>query len=188
MNLQLMMECPVCSLQVCLSVTREYPGCAGSSDRGQLDGVFFKTDVFGEGVDPSELSIFGSDKLALAYPYCVRTGSGSVTECNGVGLGSGLLDYDFDMGFSLASPVTWSGNQTAELGCFYITGPSAFAPPADGWVVGFKYSNTQRGQASMVKGVCANLIPFQSPVIEYNRLSTQVSAVMIMHPRHWDGP
>lgn len=167
-------------IQVCLSVTSEYPGCAGSSSKGQLDAIFFKTDAFGEGVDPAEVSIFGSDKVVLQYPYCVRDSTGGVTGCEGASLGANrLIDYDFDMGFRLANPISWSGNRTADLGCFYVTGPSAFSPPPDGWVVGFKYSNTDKGHATMAKGVCAAIVPFQSPGTEYNRISTQVTSLLI---------
>lgn len=165
-------------LQVCLSTTNAYPGCAGSSSRGALEAVFFKTDAFGDGVAPSDLSLFGSDKIVLDYPFCKRDDSnGAVTECKGASLGpDGVLDYDFDMGFRLASPVSWSNNQTAELGCFYITGPSAFAPPAGGWTMGLKYVNTDRTQAAMVKSVCATLVPFQSDSAALNRIATQVGA------------
>jgi hypothetical protein len=139
-----------------------------------------QTDVFGDGVDPSEISVFGSDTIVLDYPYCVRDGD-SVSSCKGMSLGeNGVLNYDFDVGFKLASTPSWSNNQTAELGCFYITGPSAFAPPTDGWVIGLKYKDTPNGYASMVKGVCAGLIPFESPAKDYNRISSQVRSPLVV--------
>lgn len=42
----------------------------------------------------------------------------------------------------MASGGAWSNNQTASLGCFYITGPRAILPPALGWNVGVTYQNT----------------------------------------------
>ena len=162
---------------MCLSVTDSYPGCQSSSIKGKLEGIFIKTGPLGV-QDPSTLTVSGSDTLSLVYPYCVGDGTTGVTQCQGVNMSGGVLNYGWDIGFAVTGPnVSWSGTKNAELGCFFLTGVPYFNPPTSGWQVGLKYNNTEKGSSTMVKGVCGKIMDTfaSNPLNGYNRVSTQVS-------------
>ena len=159
-------------------MTDSYPSCQFSSLHGKLEGVFIKTGPLGVS-DPSTLTVSGSDSLSIVYPYCVRNGTAGVTYCHGVNMSGGVQSDDWDLGFAVTGPnISWSGSRNADIGCFFLTGLTRFNPPNTGWKVGLKYSGTEAGSSTMVKGVCGKIVDtFSSnPLRLYNLVSTQVSS------------
>lgn len=135
------------ALRVCLRTTNSAlanPICSGSSGSGRLTGVFFGAEPFG--VPAVQLGV-ENGAIKAARPYC--SGSDNLVECQGVDIRSTLAGGPgFDVGFALASPVTF-GTANADLGCFYITNfASALLDRAEGWSVGLSFDQLSGGKTS----------------------------------------
>ena len=72
----------------------------------------------------------------------------NLTSCGAANINAVTVDYTFNYGLEFTTGNEWLGNQTASLGCLYVTGPSVLTIPADGWNVGLHFLDTEEGTYS----------------------------------------
>jgi hypothetical protein len=104
--------------------------------------MYFEADAFNVS-SPTDLTfISGSIRLGTRL-----SSSANITTIDG------YLGNIMDVGFELATPVSWRQESTRRLGVFYIQGSSIFDPAAaKGWLVGFFYTGLEYGLPSFMVG------------------------------------
>jgi hypothetical protein len=140
------------TLEVCLAVDDTKPACASSSSQGRLRAVFMDSQGFGAS-DPGDLSI-EDGTIQLNRPYCkIVDPTLALLACQGQSVSGVAYESQtrFNQAFTVRNAVTWSGTRRASLGCFYVKRVDglAFAPPTDGWSLGFTYSDTETGRKAV---------------------------------------
>lgn len=131
------------TVEVCLQTT-DIPSavCGRSSSQGQLAGIFFDSSVLS--APRAQLGFEGGD-----FGIGMRCAENNLTTCGIRGDVSGLNAlYKFDYGLEITSGGSWTGDRSARLGCFYMTGPRSIQLPLDGWHVGLSYVDTDGGTYS----------------------------------------
>ena len=151
------------TLEVCLSVEDAFPGCVSSSTQGRLRGGFVDSRSFGLwGLDDLSLE---DGTIRLRRPYCSAVSpTSSLSSCQDQSIRGIAYEEEtsFNLAFVVDNTITWNGTRQTPLGCFYVKRMDGlnFSAPADGWSMGFTYSDTEAGRnAVSATKLCRSIAP-----------------------------
>jgi hypothetical protein len=125
------------TVEMCLQLTDSPTEVCGlSSASGKLAGIFFDATVLE--VPRSQLG-FESGEIGIGQ----RCREDNVTACGLTADISGMsAAYRFNLGLEVGSGGQWTGNRSAYLGCFYMTGARSIQLLSSGWDLGLSFVNT----------------------------------------------